>query len=277
MKDNPTNVFSLAKLATFQVCQRRYQLRYGRQLPWPMMPLGQHIETTLERGRQFHQLLERYFLRLPLVVGDIRDAELRIWWSSFERNPPVLPDGQRLPEISLTVPVGDHLLTGRYDLLIVGQRDGGVYAQLFDWKTGRVQPRAELVRDWQTRLYLAMLAEGGGALMGKSAATEALNLDPDLVSMTYWYVRAPEAPVTIAYDRAWHLQNWAEIQTLVTRISQKAGDEVWPLTDEWSHCRRCGYQSYCGRQDAGLPLPETSDFEDVPAGETSLQIEPDLP
>jgi hypothetical protein len=277
MNDSPVNLFSLTKLAAFQVCQRRYQLRYEKNLPWPMMPLGQQMETAIERGREFHQILERYFLKLLLAVGDIRDAELRVWWSRFERHPPILPDGQRLPEISLTVPVGEQLLTGRFDLLILGQKEASVYAQIFDWKTGKVQPAAELRQDWQTRLYLAMLTEGGGALVGKGLMTEAANLDPDLVSMTYWYVREPEEPVTIAYDRAWHQQNWAEIKGLITRISQKPDGEVWPLTDDWSHCRRCGYQSYCGRQEAGSAEPEISRFEDALAEETKLQIEPDLP
>lgn len=270
--------YTYAKLAVFQDCQRRYQLRYGQQLPWPFVPLGEEVEAALDRGRQFHQMVHRHFLNLPLTSGEIRDVELHAWWLQFQKSPPLLPAGERLSEISLTIPLGDHLLTGRFDLLIVSEIEGQHQVQLFDWKTGKVQSSAELKDDWQTRLYLAMLAEGGGALLDRQSVRLVAGLDPDLISLTYWYVDEPQAPVTIPYNKAWHRQNWAEIQALVNEIDQKANEEIWPLTDDWTQCQRCGYQAYCGRHEAGRLVPQAELVDDEFVGQmVGSQIEPELP
>jgi CRISPR/Cas system-associated exonuclease Cas4 (RecB family) len=264
--------FSRSKLTDFLACQRRFQLRYFRQLPWPAMPIGGRAEAAQRRGQRFHQLIERHFLGLPVLEETIADEPLRAWWRSFQNTDLSLPEGRRHTEIGLTIPVGDQLLAGRFDLLIVGQQDGESFAHVYDWKTGQPRTESELRQDWQTRLYCAMLAEGGGAFQEDGRPPR-----PEHVAITYWHVTEPQAPVIIRYNRAWHLRNWAEIQALVTQISQKGDDEEWPLTDDWSHCRTCAYQTYCQRQEAGGPGGREI-AEDGPVWEEhNLLMEPDLP
>jgi hypothetical protein len=255
-------VFSRPKLLTYLTCQRRFQLRYLRQLPWPAAPQKEKWRVATRRGQAFHRLLERYFLGLPVDPG--RDGQLKRWWESFQESGPDLPAGLRLPEINVTVPVGNHLLTGRFDLLVLN----GPAGHIFDWKTEQ-NPRsaADLAADWQTRLYLAILVEGGAALQPGGKA-----LDPDLVKLTYWFVHAPQAAVTLAYSRAEHAANWAEIKMLAAEIGNKpAEDKAWPLTTDWSHCGRCAYQVFCGRQAA--PAGEMED--DWAEEEAPLHLEPD--
>jgi RecB family exonuclease len=173
-----------------------------------------------------------------------------------------LPAGETHPERSLTVPIGEHVLNGRFDLLILSPDT----AHIFDWKTGRPHSEAELRQDWQTRLYLAMLAEGGAAL--------GHTLQPDQIAITYWYVNDPAEPRTIRYNLAWHKQNWADLQALVAQIDEALVQDTWPLTDDWSHCRQCAYQAYCGRQEAGETAPTESEEA---ADETDLFLEPEIP
>ena len=250
-------VFSRYKLLTFLACRRRFQLRYLVQQPWPDAPQGDEWRLASERGLAFHKLLERHFLGLPPLPAEMgagEDRALRQWWQRFQEQGPVVPAGQRLPELTLMVPVGSHLLTGRFDLLVL---TGDGAAHIFDWKTER-RPRslAELAGDWQTRLYLALLAEGGEALL------PGRGLDPAQIRLTYWFVHDPAGGVTIGYNATEHAASWAGIRALVAQIDgQLAETAAWPLTDDWGVCGRCAYQVLCGR--LGVPAGEPDEVEEA--------------
>lgn len=256
-------ILSRYKIRSFMACPRQFQLRTLRRLPWPAPPLDERSETVRARGEQFHRLLERHFLNLPVRPQAIDDAEVRRWWLLFQNSGLRLPDGQLHPERSLTIPVGRHLLNGRFDLLITSST-----AHIFDWKTGRPRDEAELRRDWQTRLYLALLAEGGPALGHPFRAEQ--------IAITYWYVADHTTPRTIRYNEAWHKQNWADIQAIVAQIDDRLAADDWPLTDDWSHCRQCAYQVYCGRQAAGEAIIDASEEMPEP-GKEALFLEPEMP
>lgn len=258
MEDRLT--LSRYKLQTFLTCRRRFALRYRRRLPWPVLPLATDTEATLAHGEQFHRAVERHFLGLP-VAPALSDEKLRRWWALFQRHQPAMPNGRFLPEHTLTIPIGQHLLTGRFDLLVVGDTESEPFAHVFDWKTGR-PPKMEVLRDdWQTRLYLGMVAAGGAALLDRDQV-----IAPERITLTYWYTAVPDEPLIIRYDAAWHAQNWDNLTAIVAELDAALTADLWPLTDNWDHCRRCAYQVYCGRQAAGkgaVPA-EPAEPEDEP-------------
>ncbi len=267
----PSLLLSQNKLATFLTCQRRFQLRHLRRLPWPILPPDGDAEDSLARGQQFHQVLERHFLGLDVPPEAIADDHVRRWWRAFQNRPPAIPPGKRLPEHRLTVPIGGHLLLGRFDLLVIGEGDAP-YAHLYDWKTGRPRRESDLRDDWQTRLYLALLAEGGSALLGHGRS-----LAPEAITITYWYANEPDAPHTIAYSATWHAQNWADIQAITAQIDAALAHNDWPLTADWEECRRCAYQVYCGRQAAGPSRLLSPDEAEAPDEVDFLDLEPQTP
>lgn len=259
-------------LATFEVCPRRFQLRYLKRLPWPSSPLDRGQSQAVERGRQFHRLIERHFLGLPVQTEAIGDDVVGEWWKRFLHSELIIPNGKRWPEHRLTVPIGDNFLTGRFDLLVLGEEDGRPFARLFDWKTSRPRMAAALKAEWQTRLYLALIAESGQAL-----ATSGQPLTADRISLTYWYAGEPDQPRVINYSEDEHRQNWAQIQTLVEGIKAFETDEFWPLTEDWNRCRACMYQTFCGRQEAGTAETFIAE-EAVPyEGEPAILFEPQTP
>lgn len=252
-------------LYTFHACPRRFYLRFLRRAPWPEAPLGKAQEEAYDRGRRFHRRVERFFLGLPADEEEENDPVLRVWWDTFRAQGPALPGGRRFAEVGLTVPIGGHFLTGRFDLLIVGPDESGTpSAHIFDWKTGDPRPVERLRAAWQTRVYLAVLAEGGNALAAEAAEAFA----PDRLTLTYWYVADPQRPRAIAYDAATHRRNWRELEAIVAQIEQLLGqntEEAWPLTDDLTECRRCAYRALVGRQDAGAAEPPLADEdEDIP-------------
>lgn len=272
---NNRQTLSQYKLANFLACQRRFQLRSLRRLPWPTSPLPERTEQVLQQGQDFHQLLERHFLGLNISQAGVEDGRIQQWWQTFQAHNPLrtLPANVRfLPETGLTVPLGNHLLYGRFDLLAIGQDEADrPCAHVFDWKTGRPIAAAELQTRWQTRLYLALLAEGGSAFW-----PQTVPLAPEQIRLTYWFVQEPDAPVTIGYSAAEHAANWAELQQIASQLDEAFAADSWPLTDDWSQCRECAYQIYCGRQGAGTAVPELDEAEEPTIPNEQL-LTPELP
>jgi len=253
--------FSRGKIAAFLACQRRFQLRYLERLPWPLAPLDDKGEEARLRGERFHQLLHRHFLDLAVTDEMIEGRTVGRWWQTFKKQGPSLPKGQLFPELSLTVPIGRHLLTGRFDLLVLGDRQ----AHIFDWKTeARPRTKAELTEDFQTRLYLALAVQGSTAL--------EQDVDPDHLSLTYWFVNDPTQAVTISYSQQWHDRNWAELRAIIEEIDRQLTTmTVLPLTDDLVECGRCAYQIYCGR------LAGTVSLDDWEMEEEAADLAPPVP
>lgn len=258
-------------LYTFEACPRRFYLRYLAHVPWPEAPLGPDQALAYERGRRFHRWIERDFLGLLATDETHRDPLLQQWWSIYRANRPALPAGQRFVEASLTIPIGHdnrHTLSGRFDLVVVGDDvDGRPAATIYDWKTGDPRAIGRLRRAWQTRVYLAVLAEGGAALAPGNPEAFA----PNRLSFIYWYVEDPDHPRVIRYDEASHRRNLAELEAVVAGIDEQLATGDWPLTDTLAECRLCAYQTYCGRQTAGDPLPVEADEDALEPAEDWLE------
>ena len=265
-----TLLLSQAKLRAFLACPRRFQLRSLKHLLWPNVPDDARSAEAMARGQQFHLLLERHFLGLDIPLTSIGDTAVSTWYQAFKNSKLTIPNGRFLPEHRLTVPIGNHLLLGRFDLLVIGEQDGEPFAHIYDWKTGRAKGVGTLEQEWQTRLYLALLAEGGGALWGNGRS-----LQPENITMTYWYATEPNAPRVLPYSQQAHTWNWEEIQAIVGQIDDHLLQDHWPLTDDMAQCHRCGYQVYFGRQEAGIE-PHNPVDEPVEDNQDWL-LEPSLP
>jgi CRISPR/Cas system-associated exonuclease Cas4 (RecB family) len=255
----PILTLSRAMLDSFKVCQRRFQLRYLEAVPWPALSLEPEIEMARDLGNRFHQMLNRHFLGLPVTAGEAIDPELDRWWKLFREWEPTLPDGRRYSEFTLTVPVGNHFVVGRLDLLII--TEGQVH--IFDWKTS-ARPRSanHLWNDLQTQLYLTMVVEGAGSI-GKA-------LNPADLSLTYWYSGNRPETVQLRYDATKHRRFWIEIQEIVSQIDAMIGNKkTWPLTSDHSRCERCPYQIICNRQ------ADAVDLSDWDVMETGSGMEPE--
>ncbi|MEZ4515783.1 MAG: PD-(D/E)XK nuclease family protein [Chloroflexota bacterium] len=258
-------------IRNFLECPRRFELLYLAPFTWPEPPYPLETELAFERGRGFHRLLERRFLELDPKPAAIEDPLVRSWWQTFESSGPPIPSGRLFPEVSLSVPSGIHQLLGRFDLLVISTDEtGDLSAAIFDWKTSKPREIPWLRNAWQTRLYLALLAEGGHTLV--PGRTE--KLDPDRLSMTYWYVGDLDRPRTVPYSRAAHDQNWREIQQIVADIESARQTDHWPLTDDWSSCRDCAFRAYCGRQIAGAGLSDVGDVDDLESEDELFPLEP---
>ena len=66
-----------------------------------------------------------------------------------------------------------------------------------------------MIQHWQTKLYLYVLAETSDYL-------------PEQISMTYWFVKLPKKPqsLAIAYDTKQHQQNHQQLSYLLEQLDQ---------------------------------------------------------
>jgi CRISPR/Cas system-associated exonuclease Cas4 (RecB family) len=129
-------------------------------------------------------------------------------------------------------------------MLILGDRQ----AQILDWKTHQVAiPLHTLKANWQTRLYLYLLAQ-------------TTKYDPEQISMTYWFANSAQS-VIIEYSRSEHEQTATKLQQILIEMSQA---QTYPKLDLHSlACKNCEFRDRCDRGDF-LTSNVLNNIEDIP-------------
>lgn len=270
--------FSQASLQDYVECPRRFQLRHLLRLDWPAPeaePAEEH-EQHMRDGEAFHRLIQQHRLGIPVeaLQPDAEDEPsslLAEWWAGYlAAPPPDLPEMQ-IPELSLSVPLGEHRLIAKFDLVAI---EPGRKAVIVDWKTSRRRsPASFLAARLQTRVYRYVLAQAGAHL------NDGAPVAPEQIRMVYWFAVDPEHPETLLYDSRQRDADGRYLAGLASRIAA-SGDDDYPKTDDVRRCRFCPYRSLCdrgieagqlsedGAEDVDEPEPEFDwerglDFEQI--------------
>lgn len=248
---------SQSSLQDFTDCARRFQLRYLMDQAWPA-PVAEPLQDA-ERadllGRQFHRVMERHWLGLPVERATL-DAALLPWWDAFIAHPPAdLPGTERRPELHTTAVIHGQRIVATFDLLAY---EPGGPAAIVDWKTSARRPnRTWLDRRLQTLIYPLLLVESAPGLLGCA-------LPPEDVRFIYWFTNAPAEPEVFQYSTARYESDKRTLAALLDRLLAMEG-ETWPLTPNVELCRLCQYRSLCDRgRQAGHPDEEFELPEPVP-------------
>jgi len=252
-------------LKQLETCPRRFQYSYLDQLVVPSHP---ELRQSQEWGTRFHLIMQQRELGMavdPLLAADpeLSEAVHRL----LEAAPELFQQAQtdfRQSEHRRTLAWGHVLLTAVYDLLIMSAST----AQIVDWKT-YLKPlgKKTLERDWQTRLYLYVLAE-------------TTDFAPEQISMGYWFVRShhPDTQarqptqVVIPYSAAKHRQTQTDLGRLIDQLSQlMASPQPFPKVDVAAGvCPHCPYAVRCQRPSERYPgelvtaLPAIDDIAEIP-------------
>lgn len=216
---------SQTHLTLFETCPPLFQKKYLEQIS-TLPNINQ--EEKSEWGKKFHLLMQQYHLGLPVydfIYDDISFPQSlealisetkNIWNSSATLS--------REAEYKLQLMFNNYIFTVIYDLLILYPDQAIIY----DWKT-YLQPenKNKLQHNWQTKLYLYVLAE-------------KMNYPPSKLSMTYWFVKLPNKPqsVTIQYSDAIHRKTRQEIVNIVEKIESFTNDYI-NYQSEFSHIQNC--------------------------------------
>jgi hypothetical protein len=197
---------SQAELNLLETCPPQFQRLYLEQLGAPITPEQQE---KLSWGNQFHLLMQQRELGLPIepILEEDKQLEHSIE-ALIEAVPEILQsDGKtwREAEHYRCLNFQGYLLTVVYDLLIADVE----VAKILDWKT-YLQPenKTKLAKNWQTRLYLYVLAETSHYL-------------PEQISLTYWFVKLPRKPqsLTFNYSEKQHKKTEKDLQKILNQLN----------------------------------------------------------
>jgi hypothetical protein len=221
-----------------------------------MAPLQQ---SKTQLGSDFHLLMHQRELGLPIEPILARSPELHKWMQAMLQIAPELftTDAQwRQSEHVRTLEIGNYLFTAIYDLLILKPDR----ADIIDWKTYPLpRYKKDLDLDWQTRLYLYMLAETSDYL-------------PKQITFTYWFIQSTPQPksVSINYTLKQHRQTQIDLLALLEKLTtwldaNRTDREPFPqVAASTGACDRCSFAVRCDRQNSDARSPD---------GLTSSQIE----
>jgi PD-(D/E)XK nuclease superfamily len=235
---------SQGHLNLLEACPRKFQHTYLEQLSSPSDPEHEERQTL---GSRFHLLMQQREMGLPIDGLLQINAQLQRWMSAFANAAPEIltpaTDNQtfRESEHYRTLQVQDYLLTVVYDLLIADNQQ----AQILDWKTYPKPPnKSKLGQNWQTRLYMYVLAETSEYL-------------PEKISMTYWFVQSEGKPQNIkfSYDAGQHEQTARKLNQLLSQLTnwleRYQNNEQFPQVVEGSKaCNYCQFATRCDRRQA---------------------------
>lgn len=260
---------SQGQLNLLERCPRQFQHTYLEQLSSPTNPEQQERQTW---GSRFHLLMQQRELGLPIESLVQEDPQLQRWMSAFANAAPEIltPDTDsqfRESEHCRTLQVQDYLLTVIYDLLIADDRS----SQILDWKTyPKPQNKRKLEQNWQTRLYLYVLAETSDYL-------------PEQISMTYWFVQSPVETLhatslqslKFTYSQTQHEKTAKKLNQLLTKLTHwlqryEQGEQFPQVAEGSKHCEYCQFVTRCDRDrydgEEALSqnwLPNLADIQEV--------------
>jgi predicted RecB family nuclease len=256
-------IFNQQNLQAYSDCKRRFYLEEVLRLPWLASESepALELEKLIELGSQFHLLCQQYFSGVPKadLVQTIEDPVKQFWWGNFEKLcfDPSVPVIQS--EKYLLVPIGNHRLAAKIDLLVSTDNKSFM---IYDWKTSKNLPKFDyLAKRMQTKVYPLVLYTFLRTL------NKHIAISPEDIQMIYWYPEFPDFALKFPYTQTRYEAESKELFTLIQDILE--GKEEWfVMTSDLKHCNYCRYQSYCNRE-------KPSQFRPVPIDEILLENHPD--
>ena len=252
---------SQGQLNLLETCPRKFQHVYFDQLGTPVSPEQQERLTW---GSRFHLVMQQRELGLPVESLVEEDAQLQHWVTALvdAASDVLTPNPQtfRDSEHCRTLNFQGYLLTVIYDLLIEDENS----AQILDWKTyPQPKDRRRLAKDWQTRLYLFVLAETSDYLAAQ-------------MSMTYWFVKSQPRPQNLrfTYSEAQHEKTKQDLSNLLTQLTewlqryQEDGIPFPQVVPSTAQCSDCTFRVRCQRTSESSMsskelLPSLADIQEV--------------
>lgn len=260
--ESPLIPISQGQLKLLETCPRKFQHVYLEQLGTPVSPEQQE---RLLWGSRFHLLMQQRELGLPVEALVDEDAQLQHWVTALVNaaSDVLTPTPQtfRESEHCRTLSFQGYLLTVIYDLLIENEAN----AQILDWKTYPLpQQKSWLAKDWQTRLYLFVLAETS-------------DYPPEQISMSYWFVKSHPQPqrLNFSYSNTQHEETRQELTYLLNQLSTWlkhyiSDQEPFPqVPAKKGYCQECNFAVRCQRtseramSNSPLLLPNLADIQEV--------------
>jgi hypothetical protein len=243
-------------LKILETCPRQFEYTYCDRLTLPISPTQQ---SKAQLGSDFHWLMHQRELGLPIEPILARSTQLNTWMQAMLQTAPELfetdPQTWRESEHVRTLEIDNYLFTAIYDLLILQPER----ADIIDWKTYPLpRYKKDLDLEWQTRLYLYLLAETSDYV-------------PKQIAFTYWFIQSTPKPksVKINYTLKQHRQTKLDLLALLNKLTnwldvERTDLEPFPQVEaSLGLCDRCNFATRCHREPLDTPAPNNLTFTDL--------------
>jgi hypothetical protein len=250
-------------LKILETCPRQFEYTFCDRLTLPIAPTQQ---SKTQLGSDFHLLIHQRELGLPIEPILARSPQLQMWMQAmlqtapelFQPNANIWRESEHVRTLAIAQSGGssndNYLFTAIYDLLIL-QPDR---ADIIDWKTYPLPKyKKDLDLEWQTRLYMYMLAETSDYV-------------PKQINFTYWFIQSTPQPksVQIGYTLKQHRQTHADLHQLLEKLTNwldvletvpagekdRTNGEPFPQVESSQGlCQQCNFAVRCKRKDLDLP------------------------
>jgi CRISPR/Cas system-associated exonuclease Cas4 (RecB family) len=234
--------FSANNLQEYVSCPRRFELRYLLKQPYPAV-ISQpelEMEQRIELGKHFHTIVNQYLSGVPKgrIVDSIRDDLLEGWFDNFLSYIEPYQKEDYLTEHTLMMPFEGFQMTSRFDLII---KTGSGKILILDWKSTEKEPALKYYKNRiQTILYLYLAVECA------PFSNQANSINPDDVTMQYWFPQFPHKNILFPYSQSNHKQNRDTLKGLILEINATSmGD--FKKTENQNRCKYCQYRTLCKR------------------------------
>ncbi|PKO17171.1 MAG: hypothetical protein CVU39_05300 [Chloroflexi bacterium HGW-Chloroflexi-10] len=245
--------FSQQKIHHYLECQRRFELKYILQQPWPAIRSQPVIEMERQmlEGQQFHLMAQQYLSSIDpvLIETQINSEKLNNWWQSFISFSNSFLTQQKQIETQLVGDIAGFRFIAILDLLVFQPPD---HFLILDWKTNTQKPNRSIIEQQiQTRLYPSLLVTAGSSLLPNTSVS------PAQVEMTYWFANHPNEYETFIYSKSKYEEDLIFFEHIVKEISQQTD---FPKTEKESRCKFCEYRSLCNR---GVQAGESIENDEI--------------
>ena len=241
--DNSLIRLSQSQLNLLETCPPQFKKIYLDHLNFPV---SLESQRSLNWGNQFHQLMQQHFMGLSIDAvlaqySNLSEVKKVLFKCIVEKH---ILNSQFWTEAEhyITFKKDNYLLTAIYDLLIVKNNQ----VQILDWKTYlKPNDKKQLESDWQTRLYLYLLAETS-------------TYSPENISMTYWFIKDKYKPqyLSFQYSQNQHQQTKSDLSKLLNYLNYNLYD-INQDNNNFGHHKNC--KDKCPYHDY-LCLKKTSEL-----------------
>ncbi|PHV62537.1 PD-(D/E)XK nuclease family protein [Cyanobacterium aponinum] len=198
---------SQSQLNLLQTCPPQFQKVYIEK--YTSIPNLSNEEKTVW-GKKFHYLMQQYQLGVNIeLLKDENPDLIRSAKTLIEATEDIWSNPKiklREAEYQINYQLDKYLFTVIYDLLVFYDNK----AIIFDWKTYPLpENNNRILHNWQTKLYLYVLAENSNYL-------------PEQISFTYWFVKQSDKlqNLTINYDQKKHSSTEKELKNLLVNLEK---------------------------------------------------------
>ncbi len=226
-------VLSQNSIKTLSQCSYKFKIKYVDRFFWnDFSPKNREYNEGLKQGVDYHMRIRRFFQNVGHDEGMMR-TKLSTIKSSYIEN------GYKLyNEFKINSFYKGRYFVADIDMLAIGEDEGKIYADIWDWKTDLVMPsQSNLENRMQTKIYLILTYE---MIKSRYPDFDARNL-----RMKYYYPRIDSYSRDIKFSKAQYLMTKKMIDAYLIEINSIVLGNTTSYRIEKGACKFCEYNKFC--------------------------------